>query len=244
MLPAGTIHFSPAPPPIMTPPMPCQFPLSHLWSRPMSAGCRLCCCLLLPLFGCVTAAAQDKTAKPGPLEQAAGAFVEQLHREEFAAATKDFDATMTKVMPADELKKTWETVIGDVGAFQKRLSTRVQTVDKHNVVHVICQFARDKRDVRVVFDKDAKIAGLFFSPAMPTGAEEVYEGKLKAGAVEIRLVFHLFKQKDGSYEGTMDSPDQGAKGLVLNAASVKDDMVRLELSAAKIVFEGQRGKDG
>jgi pimeloyl-ACP methyl ester carboxylesterase len=195
---------------------------------------------------CVASAAtQEKApAKPGPLEQAARVFVEQLDKGEFAQATSDFDATMRKVMPAEALKKSWDKVLADAGAFKKHLSTRVEPAGKYQAAIVTCEFAKGKWDTRVVFDKDAKITGLFFKKSLPMGAEEIYEGKLNVGAVELRLVFHLFKQKDGSYAGTMDSPDQGAKDIVFDEASVKEDMVRLELTAGKIVYEGKRSQDG
>jgi uncharacterized protein len=210
----------------------------------MRARCCLYSCLLVALLGQATAQAQDQPAKPGPLEQAARTFVEQLDKGEFAAAVKDFDATMQKVMPPAELKKAWEKVLGEAGAFKKQLGTRLEAKGKYDIIFVTGEFARGNWNTRVVFDKNGKITGLFFSPALPTGAEEIYEGTLKAGKTDVRLVFHLFKQKDGSYRGTMDSPDQGAKNLVLDAVSVKDDMVRLELAIAKFVFEGKRSKDG
>jgi pimeloyl-ACP methyl ester carboxylesterase len=187
---------------------------------------------------------EETQPKAGSVEKTARAFVELLDKGDFANATKDFDATMLKVMPADELKKTWEKVLGDAGAFKKQLGTRVEGKGKFEIVHVTCEFAKKKWDTRVVFDKDAKITGLFFGPATPTGVEEIYEGKLEVGAAELRLVFHLFKQNDGSYAGTMDSPDQEARGLVLDEVSVKEEVVRLELKSAKLVFEGKRSKDG
>lgn len=201
----------------------------------------IACCLLMSLLG---VAAQDKTSGPAALEQTARAFVELLGKGEFAAAARDFDATMQKVLPPDELKKTWEKQLREAGAFQKPLATRVERKGKYDIVYVTCAYAKGKWDTRVVFDKDAKITGLFFSRSRPGGTEEVYEGTLKAGAVEIRLVFHLFKQKDGSYAGTMDSPDQGARDIALDTVSVKDDAVRVELTAAKLVFEGKRNNDG
>lgn len=204
--------------------------------------------LLIAAISASSGYAQEKVQpKVAALEKAARAFVELLDKGEFAKATTDFDATMLKVMPADELKKTWEKVVGDAGAFKKQLGSRVETKGKYEIVYVTCEFAKKNLDTRVVFDKDAKISGLFFGPVTkpaPTGAEEIYEGKLKVGAMELRLVFHLFKQKDGSYAGTMDSPDQGAKGLVLDEVSVKEEIVRLELTSAKMVFEGKRSKDG
>ncbi|MFO0964074.1 MAG: alpha/beta fold hydrolase [Gemmataceae bacterium] len=190
--------------------------------------------------------AQEK-AEPKPLERAARLLVERLDKGEFAKATEKFDAVMLKAIPAEELKKTWEEVIAEAGAFKKQLGARAETKDKYQIIYVTCAFAKATLDVRVVFDGEAKITGLQIRPAAkpaPTGVEEIYEGKLKAGATEVRLVFHLFKQKDGSYAGAMDSPDQGVKGLVLDEATVKEDAVRLELSVAKIVFEGKRSKDG
>jgi uncharacterized protein len=181
------------------------------------------------------------------LEKAAKTFVELLDKGEFAKATASFDAAMLKALPSDELKKTWEKVLGEAGAFKKQLGSRHEKKGKYDIVLVTCEFAKTKLDTRVVFDKDAKITGLFFEPTKkpaPTGAEEIYEGVLKAGGVNIPLVFHLFKQKDDTYEGTMDSPDQGAKGIVLDKVIVKDKSVRLELNSSKIVFEGKQGKDG
>jgi pimeloyl-ACP methyl ester carboxylesterase len=209
----------------------------------MSARYHLWLCVVVPFLGLAGAAAQEKPTRPA-LEQAARVFVEQLAKGEVTAAAQGFDATMTKVMPPEKLKKTWEDVLTDNGAFQRLLGTRHETKGKYDIVFVTGQFAKRKTDTRVVFDKDGKITGLFFSRTPPTGTAEVYEGKLKAGPIEVRLVFKLFKQKDGSYAGTMDSPDQGAAGLVFDVVSVKDDLVRLEMTKATIVFEGKRGKDG
>jgi pimeloyl-ACP methyl ester carboxylesterase len=206
-----------------------------------------CACwpaVLLAALVPICAAFQEKSPS---LEQAGKTFIELLDKGEFATATKAFDATMLKVMPPDELKKTWEKVVAQSGAFQKQLGCRIEMKEKHDIIHITCEFARTKLDARVVFDKDAKIAGLFFVPTpkpAPTGTEEIYEGKLKAGVVGLNLVFHLFKQKDGTYAGTLDSPDQGVKGLVFDEVNIKDAAVRLELKSLKIVFEGKRSKDG
>ena len=104
-----------------------------------------------------------------------------------------------------------------------------------------------KWDARLVFDKDGKIAGLNFAPTAkpkPQGVEEIWEGKLPAGAIELRMVFHFFKQKDGGYAGTMDSPDQGANDLVADEVTIKDAAVRVRWIRLGVVFEGKLSKDG
>jgi pimeloyl-ACP methyl ester carboxylesterase len=201
----------------------------------------LLCVPIAAFFYFSAAVAQEKTP---PLEQAAKAFVDLLDRGDFARATQRFDAVMLKALPPDELRKTWEKVIAEAGAFKKQLGSRSEKKGEYVIVLVTCEFAKSRLDARVVFDKDAKITGLFFVPAAPKGAEEIYEGKLKAGAVDLSLVFHLFKQKDGSYTATLDSPDQGAKGLVFDDVRVKGNAVRLEMKSLKIVFDGERSKDG
>jgi uncharacterized protein len=193
------------------------------------------------------ALAQDKAPpRREALVKAARALAEQLVKGDFARATQNFDAAMRKAMPPDELKKGWEQTVAKAGAFKKQLGTRSETQDGHEIVYVTCAFEKAAFDVRVVFDKDAKIAGLQVRPAAkpaPTGVEEIYEGTIKPASTEIPLTFRLFKQKDGSYAGIMDSPGQDAR-LVLDEVRLKGDAVRLELRSAKIVFEGKRSKDG
>lgn len=207
----------------------------------------------LPAIAVGVIAYSSLVAQPKPetranaLEQTARSFVELLDKGEFAKATRDFDEAMLKALPPDELKKTWEKVLGEAGAYKKQLRSRFETSGKYEIVYVTCEFAKMPLDARVVFDKNGKITGLFFSPPKkpaPKGVEEIWEGTLKAAALEIRLVFHLFKQDDGGYAGTMDSPDQGAKGIVLDEVRVKEETVRLELKSAQMAFEGKRSKDG
>jgi pimeloyl-ACP methyl ester carboxylesterase len=189
--------------------------------------------------------AQDKPGnQEAPCEKTAKAFVALLGKGDFEKATADFDETMLKVLPAEKLKDTWAKVVADAGAFKKQLHSRTEKSGKYDIVIVTCAFEQKKTDARVVFDKDGKITGLLFRPTPPTGEEEIFEGTLKAGAIELRLVFHFFKQKDGTYLGTMDSPDQGAKGIPLDEVTVKEDAVRLELKIAGLVYEGKRDKDG
>jgi hypothetical protein len=204
--------------------------------------------ILFVLASFCTIAAQENVGRQSrDLEQAARAFLELLDKGEFERATGDFDATMRKVMPPDELKKAWQKVVDDAGPFKKPIGSQRDKSGRFDIVYVTCDMVKTKVGVRVVFDKEAKIAGLSFGPAKkpkPSGVEEIWEGKLTAGAMEIRLVFHLFKQKDGSYAGTMDSPDQGATDLDLDEVSIKDNAVRIELKKAGVVFEGKRSKEG
>jgi len=64
-----------------------------------------------------------------------------------------------------------------------------------------------------------------------------WNGVLSVQGMKLRVVFHLTKTDTG-YSATMDSPDQGAKGIAMTAASFENKVLKLEHSAARITYTG------
>jgi len=64
-----------------------------------------------------------------------------------------------------------------------------------------------------------------------------WNGLLKVGGMQMRLVFHITKS-DAGYSATMDSPDQGAKGIPMNKATYENRGLTVELEAARIKYTG------
>src|SRR5438874_866544 len=108
------------------------------WSRPMDIH-RFFAAAAIGLLSFSLLFGQDKSGKPAELAKAAEKFVDLLDKGEFGKAAKQFDAAMLKALPPDELKKTWEKVIGQAGAYKKRLASRHETTDKHKIVFVTCE---------------------------------------------------------------------------------------------------------
>lgn len=98
---------------------------------------------------------------------AAKSFIEAMNRADYAAAFAPFDATMQKAMPVEKLQETWEAVNKQVGKFKQFVGTRSEPRSGFDRIFVTCEFEKAKLDVRVVFDKDHKIAGLGIQPAKP-----------------------------------------------------------------------------
>ncbi len=73
--------------------------------------------------------------------------------------------------------------------------------------------------------------GLLFSQDI-TGT---WNGTLKTQGIKIRLVFNLSKTNNG-FTATMDSPDQGAKGIPMTSATFENNILTLTLDAAKITY--------
>ena len=83
-------------------------------------------------------------------------------------------------------------------------------------------------------------------PARPTdkGLAGFWQGVIKAGGVELRVVLNVAAKPDGGYTATLDSPDQGAKGIPVDEVAVKDSEVKLDLQKIKGSFEGKLSDDG
>ncbi len=66
-------------------------------------------------------------------------------------------------------------------------------------------------------------------------------GTLSAGA-DLRLIFHI-ESVDGELTGTLDSPDQGATGLVISRAAFDGTRVVVSLDSPSATYEGTYADD-
>ncbi len=67
-----------------------------------------------------------------------------------------------------------------------------------------------------------------------------WNGTLTVQNTSLRLVFHISKTNEG-YSATMDSPDQGAKGLVMSHVAFVDSVLTIELRIAGMSYTGKLG---
>lgn len=125
------------------------------------------------------------------LSRLATEFIGQLVAGEFAAAAASFDATMAEALPAADLASTWQQLGGQVGAYEQEISRRQESTGGYDAVIVTAQFERSPLDIRVVFDSERRIAGLFFQPSSTTASgatAEAWVSPSYAGDHEIREV--------------------------------------------------------
>jgi uncharacterized protein len=150
---------------------------------------RLLACLTALTLSASPLTAVDRTAD-------ARRFVELLAAEELAAAEAMLDATMQGLMPAAKLREVWSTVRAQAGELEAQESTRTETTGRYRIVYVTCRFERTSLDVKVVFDEEGAVAGLFFVPSRPAVAwqppddcavDTLEESELEIGDAEWRL---------------------------------------------------------
>jgi len=98
---------------------------------------------------------------------------------------------------------------------------------------VIGTFVLSSAGSRAVAAKDSD------SPAVGT-----WEGTLDAGAQgQLKVVVHISQAADGSLTATLDSPDQGAKGIPISKIAFKDPDLNFESAAIGGSYQGAMNKE-
>ena len=118
------------------------------------------------LLGCQTTKSSPASSiNQENLESTARAVLTSFTAANYAEATKDFDATMLAALPAPKLAEFAQQFNAQVGAF-KSVGTPIPTTEQgYRVITLPAQYERANVNVRVVFDPNGKVAGLFFRPA-------------------------------------------------------------------------------
>ena len=70
-----------------------------------------------------------------------------------------------------------------------------------------------------------------------------WKGTIDAGGTKLDLVLHI-SGKDGALSATLDSPDQGATGLLIDSISVTGKSLRFEMKSLGANYEGVFSADG
>jgi pimeloyl-ACP methyl ester carboxylesterase len=70
-----------------------------------------------------------------------------------------------------------------------------------------------------------------------------WEGALDVGAMKLRLALKVAKAADGAIVAKLDSLDQGANDMQVDAISLKDGAVHFEMKRLQVVFDGTLDKE-
>lgn len=102
---------------------------------------------------------------PESFVAAAREVVAAMAAGEYAKLEARFTPEMQKGLPAEGLGKAWLDAAARNGAFQKVLDAKIEPDPLYGIVDVECAYAKQAALIRVVFDGQLKVAGLFFKPA-------------------------------------------------------------------------------
>lgn len=110
---------------------------------------------------------QQGSVVPEELVTEAKDFVGLLASEDYHGAVKKFDTTMQREFPEEKLKKVWESTIAQVGLFEKQMGVWTEKEKGYDIVFVASKFKKSTLDIKVVFNNEKRIVGLFFVPGQP-----------------------------------------------------------------------------
>lgn len=90
--------------------------------------------------------------------------INSFQKNEFLKIIETFDQNMKTALPAEKLKLVWDDLNSKCGKFQKMSEITVGKIQTYDVTYTMCHFENIKLKMKLVFDKEHKIAGLFFVP--------------------------------------------------------------------------------
>ena len=85
------------------------------------------------------------------------------------------------------------------------------------------------------------IAVLTFLAATYANAQDIagdWQGTIKTGMGELRLVLHVAKNTDGTLKGSVDSPDQNAAGIAIDSSTLEGNKLKFASAPLKASYEG------
>jgi dienelactone hydrolase len=108
-------------------------------------------------------AAQEVAKSP---EALARAFIDLMAGGQYARAFESFTPQMKAAMPVDRLSATWNSLIAQVGSFERQVAASVVPRGVLSVVVVTCAFERATLDVQVTVNPANLVGGLALRPAV------------------------------------------------------------------------------
>lgn len=117
--------------------------------------------MIFLLIGC----AHGQGASPAVQLEARGRhFVELLVKGNYPEAYKQFDSTMKSAMPEAKLREVWTALPAQLGPFKRIIGTRLEKAPPYFAVYVTTEFEKATVDIKVVYNSDNEVSGLWFVP--------------------------------------------------------------------------------
>ena len=102
--------------------------------------------------------------KKGEITDLAKNFFKLLVKEDFKTAETYFDSIMKSSLPEVKLKGAWKSLLAQAGAYKGQKGMKKDTEAGLDVVIINCSFEKGPINVKIVFNENKEINGLWFLP--------------------------------------------------------------------------------
>ena len=140
------------------------------------------------IAGATAVARQNEVSNGSEIRDLAVKFVDALAKQDFAGAVKNFDATMTGAAPPEKLQSIWTSLELQVGSFKRQVGVRSEKAQGYDIAFVTCEFEKSPLDVKVVFNGQKQIAGMFFVPTQSGSKSEAPAPPVKLAPGEKEVI--------------------------------------------------------
>jgi len=86
-----------------------------------------------------------------------------LQDGKYTDAVKNYDSTMAEALPPEKLEEIWTTFMSQAGTFKRQDGIRTEKEGKYDIVYISCEFENINMALKIVFNSDRQIAGMFFA---------------------------------------------------------------------------------
>jgi len=76
-----------------------------------------------------------------------------------------------------------------------------------------------------------------------SGIEKSWGGTLDVMGQKLKIIFHITKDEKGKLTASLDSPDQGAKGIPVDSVSFENGIIKIVSNSIAGVYEGKVSND-
>jgi hypothetical protein len=167
----------------------------------------------------------DTLAQLSPEQLAAAAaaptnhLVDLLAKEQFATVVESFDPNMKTALPADKLSQAWKGVTQQAGPFKRQMGSRTEKALQLNVTLVTSEFEKGPLDVKLVYNDQNQVAGLWFVPT-PEDVLKTYQPKPQGDSVKTAVDI-----------GPIDPNSIGLVTIVQKLKALLDETANAKLAA-------------
>jgi pimeloyl-ACP methyl ester carboxylesterase len=120
---------------------------------------RAMCLCVIAMLGFGLAYSQDEQLSPIAREA-----LTELTSGNLSKFFARFDETMKTALPEAKLQETYKAIMAQAGAFKSQGAIRQDKSGAYDIVLITCQFEKAVLDVRLVFNTQRQLSGLFFAP--------------------------------------------------------------------------------
>jgi len=120
---------------------------------------------VIVVAGCSGSEEVELEPLEGDISDLAEEFVAHLVDGQFDSAYAFFCAEMRGAMSEREPGGTWQQLLRQVGSYKESVEQHTERVEEYDVVILTAAFEKDLINIRMVFNEDRRISGLWFDPA-------------------------------------------------------------------------------